>query len=144
MWFLPSWLFLTIYFPLLIKKEVKNKIFGWLLKVASRILHIYFSTVALIPFYFILKINVIRIGFGLKRFFVVQDTHNQAGIAHSGGLVPLLKLLDSRNGSLQHNAAFALYGLADNEVYFDEYTRIFDVAWLVWIKAFSLDLRLYL
>lgn len=42
--------------------------------------------------------------------------HNQAGIAHNGGLVPLLKLLDSKNGSLQHNAAFALYGLADNEV----------------------------
>ncbi|TYH55674.1 hypothetical protein ES332_D09G251300v1 [Gossypium tomentosum] len=46
---------------------------------------------------------------------LAQDTHNQAGIAHSGGLVPLLKLLDSKNGSLQHNAAFALYGLADNE-----------------------------
>jgi len=30
--------------------------------------------------------------------------------------VPLLKLLDSKNGSLQHNAAFALYGIADNEV----------------------------
>lgn len=30
--------------------------------------------------------------------------------------MPLLKLLDSKNGSLQHNAAFALYGLADNEV----------------------------
>lgn len=43
--------------------------------------------------------------------------HNQAGIAHNGGLVPLLKLLDSKNGSLQHNAAFALYGLADNEVH---------------------------
>ncbi|XP_051120615.1 ARM REPEAT PROTEIN INTERACTING WITH ABF2 [Andrographis paniculata] len=46
---------------------------------------------------------------------LAQDTHNQAGIAHSGGIVPLLKLLDSKNGSLQHNAAFALYGLADNE-----------------------------
>ncbi|KAK8709588.1 hypothetical protein V6N13_060602 [Hibiscus sabdariffa] len=46
---------------------------------------------------------------------LAQDTHNQAGIAHSGGLIPLLKLLDSKNGSLQHNAAFALYGLADNE-----------------------------
>lgn len=45
-----------------------------------------------------------------------QDSHNQAGIAHEGGLVPLLKLLDSKNGSLQHNAAFALYGIADNEV----------------------------
>ncbi|KAF9673910.1 hypothetical protein SADUNF_Sadunf10G0073000 [Salix dunnii] len=44
-----------------------------------------------------------------------EDTHNQAGIAHNGGLVPLLKLLDSKNGSLQHNAAFSLYGLADNE-----------------------------
>ena len=32
-----------------------------------------------------------------------------------GGLKPLLDLLDSRNGNLQHNAAFALYGLADNE-----------------------------
>jgi len=49
-------------------------------------------------------------------FFQFQDTHNQAGIAHNGGLVPLLKLLDSKNGSLQHNAAFALYGLAENEV----------------------------
>ncbi|KAF2610136.1 hypothetical protein F2Q70_00007634, partial [Brassica cretica] len=47
---------------------------------------------------------------------LAQDSHNQAGIAHSGGLEPLLKLLSSRNGSLQHNAAFALYGLADNEV----------------------------
>ncbi|KAF2325177.1 hypothetical protein GH714_024869 [Hevea brasiliensis] len=42
------------------------------------------------------------------------DTH-QAGIAHNGGIMPLLKLLESKNGSLQHNAAFALYGLADNE-----------------------------
>ncbi|KAL9232841.1 hypothetical protein vseg_007905 [Gypsophila vaccaria] len=46
---------------------------------------------------------------------LAQESHNQAGIAHSGGLVALLKLLDSKNGSLQHNAAFALYGLADNE-----------------------------
>lgn len=46
---------------------------------------------------------------------LAQESHNQAGIAHSGGLVPLLKLLDSRNGSLQHNAAFALYGLAENQ-----------------------------
>ena len=35
--------------------------------------------------------------------------------AQAGGLRPLLDLLDSRNGNLQHNAAFALYGLADNE-----------------------------
>lgn len=56
--------------------------------------------------------------YGFKeKFLFCQDTHNQAGIAHNGGLVPLLKLLDSKNGSLQHNAAFALYGLADNEVY---------------------------
>lgn len=47
---------------------------------------------------------------------VLQDTHNQAGIAQDGGIMPLLKLLDSKNVSLQHNAAFALYGLADNEV----------------------------
>ena len=33
----------------------------------------------------------------------------------AGGLRPLLELLESRNGNLQHNAAFALYGLADNE-----------------------------
>jgi hypothetical protein len=26
-----------------------------------------------------------------------------------------MDLLESRNGNLQHNAAFALYGLADNE-----------------------------
>ena len=32
-----------------------------------------------------------------------------------GGLPPLLELMASRNGNLQHNAAFALYGLADNE-----------------------------
>ncbi|KAI3674445.1 hypothetical protein L2E82_52269 [Cichorium intybus] len=36
---------------------------------------------------------------------LAQDTHNQAGIAHSGGIVPLLKLLDSKNGTLQHNVA---------------------------------------
>ncbi|KAI3676409.1 hypothetical protein L1987_86016 [Smallanthus sonchifolius] len=47
---------------------------------------------------------------------LLDDTHNQAGIAHGGGIPLLLKLLDSRNGSLQHNAAFALYGLADNEL----------------------------
>ncbi|XP_057800870.1 ARM REPEAT PROTEIN INTERACTING WITH ABF2-like [Salvia miltiorrhiza] len=46
---------------------------------------------------------------------LAQDTHNQAGIAHSGGVSPLLKLLESKNGFLQHNAAFALYGLSDNE-----------------------------
>ncbi|KAI5402761.1 hypothetical protein KIW84_050387 [Lathyrus oleraceus] len=46
---------------------------------------------------------------------LAQDTHNQDSIAHNDGLVPLLKLLDSKNGSLQHNAAFALYGLAENE-----------------------------
>jgi hypothetical protein len=58
---------------------------------------------------------------GIVLFGLIQDTHNQAGIAHNGGLVPLLKLLDSKNGSLQHNAAFALYGLADNEVYYNLY-----------------------
>lgn len=49
-------------------------------------------------------------------FHIYQDTHNQAGIAYDGGITPLLKLLDSKNGTLQHNGAFALYGLADNEV----------------------------
>ena len=33
----------------------------------------------------------------------------------AGGLPPLLELMASKNGNLQHNAAFALYGLADNE-----------------------------
>ena len=55
--------------------------------------------------------------------FASQDTHNQAGIAYNGGLLPLLKLLDSKNGSLQHNAAFALYGVADNEVFMIVQTR---------------------
>ncbi|MFQ6628238.1 hypothetical protein Gotur_007712 [Gossypium turneri] len=41
-----------------------------------------------------------------------------------GGLVPLLKLLDSKNGSLQHNAAFALYGLADNEDNVSDFIRV--------------------
>ncbi|KAI3979726.1 hypothetical protein MKX01_013821 [Papaver californicum] len=39
---------------------------------------------------------------------LAQDTHNQAGIVYNGGVLPLLKLLDSKNGPLQHNAAFAL------------------------------------
>lgn len=55
---------------------------------------------------------------------LAQDTHNQAGIAHSGGLVPLLKLLDSKNGSLQHNSAFALYGLADNEDNVSDFIKV--------------------
>ena len=33
----------------------------------------------------------------------------------AGGLEPLLLLMASRNGNLQHNAAFALYGLADSD-----------------------------
>jgi len=53
---------------------------------------------------------------GVLLLFFLKDPHNQAGIVQIGGIMPLLKLLGSRNGSLQHNAAFALYGLADNEV----------------------------
>ncbi|XP_043692079.1 ARM REPEAT PROTEIN INTERACTING WITH ABF2-like isoform X5 [Telopea speciosissima] len=53
-----------------------------------------------------------------------KDMHNQAGIAYNGGLVPLLKLLDSKNGSLQHNAAFALYGLADNEDNVSDFIKV--------------------
>ena len=49
-------------------------------------------------------------------FYIHQNTHNQAGIVHYGGLPPLLELLDSRDGALQHNVAFSIYGLADNEV----------------------------
>lgn len=74
----------------------------------------------LVIFFYIYCYNIYdkKSVFFLNDAFIViyQDTHNQAGIAHSGGIVPLLKLLDSRNGTLQHNAAFALYGLADNEV----------------------------
>lgn len=33
----------------------------------------------------------------------------------AGGLRPLLELLESPHYNLQHNAAFALYGLSDNE-----------------------------
>ncbi len=33
----------------------------------------------------------------------------------SGGLPQLLDLLESKQINLQHNAAFALYGLSDNE-----------------------------
>ncbi|MCI19802.1 ARM repeat protein interacting WITH ABF2 protein, partial [Trifolium medium] len=43
------------------------------------------------------------------------DSHNQAGIAYNGGIEPLLKLLGTKNTSVQHNASFALYALADNE-----------------------------
>ena len=32
-----------------------------------------------------------------------------------GGLRPLIHLLNAKAQTLQHNAAFALYGLADNE-----------------------------
>lgn len=38
--------------------------------------------------------------------------------------MPLLKLLDSKNGSLQHNAAFALYGVADNEDYVSDFIKV--------------------
>ncbi|CAL9176403.1 unnamed protein product [Musa hybrid cultivar] len=51
----------------------------------------------------------------LVSFSLYMDSHNQAGIVYNGGLVPLLKLLDSKNRCLQHNAAFALYGIAENE-----------------------------
>nr|POE92229.1 armadillo btb protein 1 [Quercus suber] len=41
---------------------------------------------------------------------LAQDKHNQAGIAHSGGIVPLLRLIDSRNGAFQHNSTYS-YGI---------------------------------
>ncbi|KAG5080494.1 hypothetical protein JHK86_004559 [Glycine max] len=56
--------------------------------------------------------------------FAATDLECKAGIAHNGGLVPLLKLLDSKNGPLQHNAAFALYGLADNEDNASDFIRV--------------------
>ena len=42
-----------------------------------------------------------------------KQTNSEKNV--SGGLKPLLALLASRNGNLQHNAAFALYGLADSD-----------------------------
>ena len=33
-----------------------------------------------------------------------------------GGIEPLFMVLESETGSIKHNFAFALYGLADNEV----------------------------
>ena len=41
----------------------------------------------------------------------------------AGGLPPLLELLESKQGNLQHNAAFALYGLADNKDNIPEIVR---------------------
>uniref|UniRef100_A0A804KR93 ARM repeat superfamily protein n=2 Tax=Musa acuminata subsp. malaccensis TaxID=214687 RepID=A0A804KR93_MUSAM len=52
------------------------------------------------------------------------DSHNQAGIVYNGGLVPLRKLLDSKNGCLQHNAAFALYGIAENEDNVSDFIKV--------------------
>ena len=46
---------------------------------------------------------------------LAQDADNQVGILHAAGRGLLLDLLDCDKGNLQHNAAFALYGLADNE-----------------------------
>lgn len=44
-----------------------------------------------------------------------KDHSQEVFCQQAGGLPPLLELMASRNGNLQHNAAFALYGLADNE-----------------------------
>ncbi|CAJ2670825.1 unnamed protein product [Trifolium pratense] len=71
-----------------------------------------------------------------------NDTHNQAGIAHTGGLMPLLKLLDSKNGSLQHHAAFALYGLAENQVEEYEYMEA-QVSLYMPLEVKNLDGSLY-
>lgn len=50
----------------------------------------------------------------LDSSFVFVSSWNLC-VFQAGGLPPLLELMASRNGNLQHNAAFALYGLADNE-----------------------------
>ncbi|KAI9112453.1 hypothetical protein K1719_016376 [Acacia pycnantha] len=47
---------------------------------------------------------------------LAQDKHNQVGIAFNGGIDPLLNLLCSKNGPIQHNAAFALYGMTMLEI----------------------------
>lgn len=46
---------------------------------------------------------------------LAQNSDNQAGIAASNGLLPLVDLLESKAPNLQHNAAFTIYGLADCE-----------------------------
>ena len=48
---------------------------------------------------------------------VLKDTLTNRTLLgmQAGGLVPLMALLKSPSGNLQHNAAFALYGLADND-----------------------------
>ncbi|CAL9769121.1 unnamed protein product [Musa acuminata subsp. burmannicoides] len=63
-------------------------------------------------------------GFAVRHLLLRQDSHNQAGIVYNGGLVPLLKLLDSKNGCLQHNAAFALYGIAENEDNVSDFIKV--------------------
>ncbi|CAL9769105.1 unnamed protein product [Musa acuminata subsp. burmannicoides] len=55
---------------------------------------------------------------------IKKDSHKQAGIVYNGGLVPLLKLLDPKNGCLQHNAAFALYGIAENEDNVSDFIKV--------------------
>jgi hypothetical protein len=45
---------------------------------------------------------------------LAQNYDNQAGIFAMGVLQPLLDLLTSKVKNLEHNAAFTLYGLADN------------------------------
>nr|XP_018678148.1 PREDICTED: ARM REPEAT PROTEIN INTERACTING WITH ABF2-like [Musa acuminata subsp. malaccensis]XP_018678149.1 PREDICTED: ARM REPEAT PROTEIN INTERACTING WITH ABF2-like [Musa acuminata subsp. malaccensis] len=52
------------------------------------------------------------------------DSHDQAGIVYNGSLVPLLKLLDSKNGCLQHIVAFALYGIAENEDNVSDFIKV--------------------
>ncbi|KAE8658368.1 ARM REPEAT PROTEIN INTERACTING WITH ABF2 [Hibiscus syriacus] len=70
-------------------------------------------------------ISAVKVAYWPLYSNLAKARHTQSiGIAHSGGLVPLLKLLDSKNGSLQHNAAFALYGLADNEDNVSNFIRV--------------------
>ncbi|KAL2986436.1 hypothetical protein AAZX31_12G206500 [Glycine max] len=47
---------------------------------------------------------------------LAPESHNQAIIAHNGGIEPLLTMLDSNEAALQHQAVLSLYGLADNEL----------------------------
>ncbi|XP_064941067.1 ARM REPEAT PROTEIN INTERACTING WITH ABF2-like [Musa acuminata AAA Group] len=54
----------------------------------------------------------------------LKDSHKQAGIVYNGGLVPLLKLLDSKNRCLQHIVAFALYGIAENEDNVSDFIKV--------------------
>lgn len=108
-------------------RETSAYALAWLAQVHGNISYFQFGSHYFdLHFYPKIKILVIIIlvFLNFNKFSVFQDTHNQAGIAQSGGIVPLLKLLESEQECLQHNVASTLYALAHNEVVPNEYLRI--------------------